>query len=120
MKSFVASILVFSALLGVILLNYCYVLRVCKEFEEKVDALPECGAAAEAVDELVGFWNEKSRKLKFSLSLHEIDKMEECLADLCYATNFEDARIFEQSRFRAKIIIKEIQDDEIPRIENWM
>lgn len=120
MKSFVISAIIFCLLLGVILLNYCYVLRVCNELEEKIDALPDCSTAGEAVREMIDFFEKESRKLKLSLPLRQLDKMEECLADLSYASTFGDARIFEESRFRAKAIIKDIHDGEIPRIENWM
>ncbi len=120
MKSFVISALIFCLLLGVIFLNYCYVLRVCRELEEEINTLPPCDTADEAVAELIDFWEKESRKLKLSLSLRQLDKMEECLADLCYAITFDDARIFEESRFRAKAIIKDIHDGEIPRVENWM
>ena len=120
MKSFVASMLVFGMLLCAILLNYNYVLRVCVELEQKIDTLPACSEAAEAVDDLMKRWETESRKLKLSISLHQIDKMEECLSDLYYAAHYGDANIFEQSRCRAKTIIRDIRDGEMPLAENFM
>lgn len=120
MKSFVASILVFGVLLCVIFINYNYVLRVCEELEQKIDALPACGEATEAINDLVERWETESRKLKLSISLRQIDKMEECLSDLYYAASYGDANIFEQSRCRAKAIIRDIRDGEMPLVENFM
>lgn len=120
MKSFIASILVFCALLGVILINYSYVLRVCDEIEQKIDALPECEKADEAVFDLLALWDKQCRKLKVSISLHQIDKMEEALADLHCAVTIKDTRTFEQSRFRAKAILEDIRNGEVPRVENLM
>ena len=120
MKSFIASLLVFGVLLCVILINYSYVLRVCEELEQKIDALPECSEATEAMSDLLILWDKRSSMLKFSISLRQIDKMEECLSDLYYAASHGDARVFEQSRFRAKAVIRDIRDGEVPRVENFM
>ena len=120
MKSFVVSILTFCTLLCVILINYNYVLRVCEKMEQEIDALPECGEATEAVGHLTELWEEESRKLKLSIPLRQLDKMEECLSDLRYAVRLGDARIFEQSRSRSKAVIEDIREGEMPLAENLM
>ena len=120
MKSFAVSVFIFCVLLCVILTNYAYVLRVCEDLEQKADALPECSEAMGATGELLALWEKESGKLKLSISLRQIEKMEECLSDLHYAASHGDARIFEQSRSRIKAVIDDIRNGEMPLPENFM
>ena len=120
MKSFFCSLAIFALMLGVIICNHFYIVRTCETLAQKIELLPPCSNAHVAVNELVAYWERKQSKIDISISQHTVDKMNECLHEIEYAIQHEDAQIYEWARYRALSIIEEIKDAESLHPENWI
>lgn len=120
MKSFFSSLAIFALMLGMIVCNYLYIEETCAALHEKIELLPTCEQANSAVEDLVSYWEGESCKIGLSTSQHIIDKMNDCLSELCYAVANGDTQFFECARYRAIGIIKEIEDAESLQLENWI
>ena len=120
MKSFFSSLAIFTLMLGMIIWNYIYIEETCATLNQKTEFLPACGQAQAALEDLVCYWEQESTMIGISTSQHAIEKMNECLSDLCYAAANNDVQIFECARYRAITVIKEIKDAESLRLENWI
>lgn len=120
MKSFFSSLAIFALMLGMIIWNYLYIEETCAILNKKIELLPAYDQAESAVEDLVSYWESASSKIGISTSQHTIEKMNDCLSDLCYAVANNDAQFFECARFRAITVMKEIEDAEALRLENWI
>ena len=120
MKSFFSSLAIFALMLGMIIWNYLYIEETCATLNQKIEFLPACDQAESAIEDLVSYWEHESNKIGISTSQHTIEKMNDCLSDLCYAVANNDVRFFERTRYRAITVIKEIEDAEAMRLENWI
>ena len=63
MKSFVSSLLIFALLLGGMILNYHYINDTCDTLAARIDALPPCGEAEDAILALGAFWETHKGKI---------------------------------------------------------
>lgn len=120
MKSFFSSLAIFSLLLGMVIWNYIYIEETCATLTKKIEFLPTCEQSEAALEELICYWEKESSKIGISTSQHTIEKMNDCLSDLYYAVTNNDVHFFERTRYRAITVIKEIEDAEAMRLENWI
>ena len=120
MKSFFSALAIFLLMLGMIVWNYFYIEKTCDTLMAKIEQLPPCEQATAPTSELIDYWEGESSKIGISTSQHTIDKMNDCLAELCYAVANQDAQFFERARYRSISILKEIQDAESLQLENWV
>ena len=120
MKSFFCSLGIFILMLGLIVWNYVYMASTCDALAEKIEALPACDGADDALAALSEYWDREKNKIGISVSQHTIDKMNDCMAELKYAVKNRDAQIFECARYRAISIVEELRDAESLSLENWI
>lgn len=120
MKSFAASIVMFGALLGIIIWNCCYIVRVCDELDRMIDALPTAESASQSVSELRDYWERENASVSIAIPLQIIEKAEDCFAELQYAADYGDVATFERNRYLAKAIVQDLRERELPRFENWI
>ena len=120
MKGFVASLLIFGALLGAIITNSVYVTRACKNLQAELRALPPVTEAADKTTALCRLWEREEAKLRISVSQNMLDKINAIFAELTYAVSFNDAVSFEKCRLLAIQSFKEIADNEGLIPKNWI
>ena len=120
MKGFVASLLLFGALLGVIVFNSLYVTRACQDLQAALQALPPVAEADAAAAALCSLWEHEESKLRVSVSQNMLDKINAIFAELTYAVRFNDAVSFEKCRLLAIQSFKEIEDNEGLIPKNWI
>ena len=120
MKSFFWSLAIFALMLGIIIFNHFYITRTCDTLSKKIEALPPCEGADVATHEILSYWEREQSKIDISISQHTVDKMNDCFAELKYATKHGDAQIFECARYRALSVLEEIRDAESLHPKNWI
>ena len=120
MKSFIASLVIFTVLLCMIIWNCCYTVRICNRLEILIDNLPPAENASQAVRELRDFWEHESAKISISISLQIIHKADDCFTELQYAADYGDVATFEKNRYLAKMIVQELKEGELPHPKNWI
>ena len=120
MKSFLASIAIFGALIGIIIWNSLYVHRVCNTFTTTAEALPPCADGYEAVTSLIRKWEHESTYLELSVSHHSIDKISDCLYEWESAVQVGDEVEYERCRHLFLSTIYQIQRVERVTISNWV
>ena len=120
MKGFVVSLCVFSLLLGGIILNSFYINSTCEALLQQIDALPDANKAAAPTAALCDAWEHQKSKIRISVSLSTLDKVDAILAELDYAARFGDAVTFERGRALARQAITEIKENEGLTLENWI
>ena len=94
MKSFVSSLLIFALLLGGMILNYHYINDTCDTLAARIDALPPCGEAEDAIAALGAFWEAHKGKIELSVSGSDIEYFEESLAELTVANQEKEEADF--------------------------
>lgn len=118
MKVFVASLILFVLLLGVIWWNYIFINSTADEMNRKVTALPSCAEAEEAVDALADYWEKRSAIAGLSVSYEVLYEVEENLSDLRSAATQNEEFEFEAARARVIVSIRQLRRLEQFSIEN--
>ena len=98
MKTFVAALVIFGALLLLIIGNAIFIHRTANELDARLAALPACTEATNAVNELQSFWQERQEWVGFSVSYEEIRKMDECIIEMQSACAQNEESDFETAK----------------------
>lgn len=118
MKTFWAALALFAVLLGVVVLNFYHINHVADELNRKLDALPACEEAEEALDEMYRYWEGHKKCASLSVSYEVLYKMEENMTDMRSAMAEEEASEFEKARALMRISIRQMRRLEKFSIEN--
>ena len=109
MKTFIASLCVFSSLLLLIAWNVRFVNRATEELETQIQTLDFRESASEKVEQLDAKWQKYRKVLSFSVSYNEIREMDVCIAQMRAAAKEQDAVQFESARLMALDSIKDLR-----------
>ena len=121
MKSFIITLIIFSALLGTIATNFFYINKVGDELKEKAETLDisnieECKAQ---LDELYLYWKDNETMISFSVSYTELNCVDDNITKMmtylehndivnfeCYRASLLNA--IEEMRRLEKLLLKNI------------
>lgn len=120
MKSFWASVCIFSALVGLIIWNSCYIHRVCEELTATAEALPACDKEGQTISALTDLWERENDYMELSISLHGIHKISDCLHEWESAASIGDQTEYERCRHLFLSIIEQILRAESVAASNWI
>lgn len=98
MKTFIAAVCMFLALLTVIIINCFFVSRTMNTLEQALVALPAHTLAEAPLEELLEYWESRHNELSFSISFNEIKAMDDSILHMQVAAREGDAYEYEMGR----------------------
>lgn len=116
MKSFLASVILFTVMLSGIIFNSIYINNVATEIETRLDALPDIGESGceEQTASLLRAWEKEVGWVSLSVSFPVFDRISEQIALLHAAAVCGDLY-----GYRAAIALLYDATDDMRRLETW-
>lgn len=112
MKGFVASLLLFAALLAAIAVNCVFVARTTEQAQALLAAIKEEENAPALASKLEAFWQKREPLLMLSVSYDKLCEMRTQLASLRVAAEFGQAAELERARLLALNLLEQIRRPE--------
>ncbi len=109
MKTFFFILVLFSALLTLVALNYIYMNKISDELLKKAEAL-ECDASS--VSALISVWIPEKVRIGYSVGSYKIREIDDLLDTLLIYSKFSDSKSFEVTRAQLVNAISELDEFE--------
>ena len=115
MRSFLASLVLFSLMLGAIFLNSRYLLQLSREMQDAAEAIPSLSEKdaeqlmiLERLDTLECIWEKNRETVALTVSQRTVEGIDDCLGTLDAAIRHGDAFEFDRTRAHLLRIINDL------------
>ena len=96
MRSFIATVILFSLLVGSVAVNAIYVNSVCEKMENLANELKASTEKASLIAELRSLWSKNSAYLNLSIRTDEIERMNDLIESLNASHNAQNDAEFQK------------------------
>ena len=96
MRSLIATIILFSLLVGSVIINAIYVDSVCDKIKISADALKTSFQKEELLSELKSIWSKNKSYLNLSIRTNEIERMNDFIESLSASHNANNEAEFQK------------------------
>lgn len=118
MKTFYVSLGIFLLTLVLIVCNAVYIHHITNELQKRLDSLPACERAGDALEALQAYWDRHQCGIELSVSSNTVWQMRDRIAEMKAASAVADAVEFELARALAQSIVLRVQRAECLTLEN--
>lgn len=112
MKSFAVSLLLFTVMLGGILVNGRYLHTLADTLDSATEAIPTCGddnAKRDALDRVCAIWERNRTAVSLSVTVRVTEGIDDCLGKMNAALKYGEDTEFDASKEHLLRIIEDIR-----------
>lgn len=109
MKTFFFILILFSALLTLVAVNYIYMNKISLELLQKANTL-KCDASS--IESLISIWESDKDRIGYSVGSYKIREIDDLLDTLLVYAEFSDGKSFEATRAQLINALSELDEFE--------